>query len=127
MFHVSVRPSAEKLPGQRLFFSPAFATALTLCFATVCAASIHSHLSTLFLGVTVRTVAMWLNICCHGFCDKDQTYPNFTHFILVLSWSSSVLLSVDSQAALRWAISGNGRMVPCQVHTKNLGGVIAWA
>lgn len=94
----------------------------------MCAAPIHSNLSTLFLGTAVTTVAMtvWslpfyvtctkkepVNICCHGFCDKDQRYPDFTPFIVVLSWSSSALLSIDSQASLRWGISGNEEMVPC--------------
>lgn len=126
---------------QQRLFCPTFATALTLCFSTVCAAPIHPNLSTLFLETTVRAVAMtvWAlpfyvtctkkepsNICCYGLCDKDQTYPNFTNFILVLSCSSSVLLSVEGQAAVRWGVSGNGEMVPCQVRTKDLGGVIPW-
>lgn len=42
-----------------------------------------------------------------------QTYPDLTHFILVLCWRSSALLSVESQASVRWDISGNEEMVPC--------------
>lgn len=126
LFHLSVS-SSEKWPGQRFFLSyPCYCSHFVFYHCVCCphllksfnsALRDHSHNSgydcmvILFYVTCIKKEPV--NICCHGFCDKYQTYPDFTNFILVLSWSSSALLSVEGQASVRWGISGNGEIVPC--------------